>query len=139
MEGCFVISGWQNGQAVTPKGRALCQSESPPAVGVLSVMMGAAHHRQSPFESICFPHYSPIPHGVAPQQSSTTLQTAAAKVHDSFYITEILTMKCSLQFELLTTYYSKSACKNEPYVKKSYLESNWTQQIEYPISAVIRV
>ena len=73
--------------------------------------MGAAHHRQSPFGSICFPHYSPIPHGVAPQQSSTMLQTAAAKIQNSFYITEILTMKCSLQFELLTTYYSKTACK----------------------------
>jgi len=39
------------------------------------------------------------------------LQTAAAKIQNSFYITEILTMKCSLQFELLTTYYSKTACK----------------------------
>ena len=55
--------------------------------------------------------HSPIPHGVAPQQSSTMLQTAAAKVQNSFHITEILTMKCSLQFELLTTYYSKTACK----------------------------
>ena len=73
--------------------------------------MGAAHHRQSPFESICFPHYSPIPHGVAPQQSSTTLQTAAAKVQNCFNITKILTIKCSLQFELLTTYHSKLACK----------------------------
>ena len=39
------------------------------------------------------------------------LQTAVAKVYNRFYSTKILIKNCSLQFELLTTYHSKTACK----------------------------
>ena len=39
------------------------------------------------------------------------LQTAVAKVYNRFYSTKILIKNCSLQFELLTTYHSKIACK----------------------------
>ena len=55
--------------------------------------------------------YNPIPHGVAPQQSSTMLQTAEAKVQNHLRCTKDLTKKCTLQFELLTTYQSKIPCK----------------------------
>ena len=39
------------------------------------------------------------------------LQTAAAKVQNRLLCTKYLAKKCTLQFELLTTYYSKSPCK----------------------------
>ena len=55
--------------------------------------------------------YNPIPHGVAPQQSVIMLRTAAGKAQNPLRCTINQTMKCSLQFELLNTYYSKLACK----------------------------
>ena len=49
------------------------------------------------------------------------LQTAVAKVYNRFYSTKILIKNCSLQFELLTTYHSKIACKMSytPYIRKT--------------------
>ena len=55
--------------------------------------------------------YSPIPHGVAPQQSSTMLQTAVAKVLTLVQKAKKTAEKVILQFELLNTYYSKLSCK----------------------------
>ena len=55
--------------------------------------------------------YSPIPHGVAPQQSSTMLQTAVAKVLTLVQKAKKTAEKVILQFELLNIYYSKSSCK----------------------------
>ena len=63
--------------------------------------------------------YSPIPHGVAPQQSSTMLQTAVAKVLTLVQKAKKTAEKVILQFELLNTYYSKSSCKMSYTPKKT--------------------
>ena len=65
--------------------------------------------------------YSPIPHGVAPQQSSTMLQTAVAKVLTLVQKAKKTAEKVILQFELLNTYYSKSSYKMS-YTPKFYAQ-----------------
>ena len=68
-----------------------------------TIKKGVPRKGQSPFNLTCFTHYSPIPHGVAPQQSSTILQTANAKVQTLVCTNEYKRKKSILQFELLRT------------------------------------
>ena len=79
--GKYVVEPLERGYGMTLGNslRRILLSSLPGYAATSVKIQGATKWGQPPFVLTCFTHYNPIPHGVAPQQSSAMLQTAEQK------------------------------------------------------------